>query len=187
MAAFTFEGLARSSKGELEAALRGGVAPDPSGLAGSEWRGWNTPWRMKLLGIQKFEKGFFRGDRGLEGYNVQVRQDGLDAPWVPKPSPERPKRWAFFVIEPADASRRYPNAALIDYGASSRNQRWSVTRLPRDFLVQPDASNPDLLLGKAYLAIGGLRIPSNFFVLERILGSAAWGPEISPLDSGHIG
>jgi hypothetical protein len=176
MLAFTFEGLARASTRELEAALRGGVAPDPSGLAGSEWRGWNTPWRMKLLGIRKFEKGFFQGERGVEGYNVQVRQNGRDGRWVPRPSPESPKRWAFFVVAPAEDSRRYPNAALIDYGASARNPRWSVTRLPRDFLVQPDASTPDLLLGKAYLGIGTVLVPSNFFVLERIHGAHAWSP-----------
>jgi hypothetical protein len=33
--------------------------------------------------------------------------------------------------------------------------------------VQVDKRNPDLFLGKAYGAIGPLRIPTNFFVLER--------------------
>ena len=32
--------------------------------------------------------------------------------------------------------------------------------------VYPD--DPDLLLGKAYLNILGLRIPTNYFVLERL-------------------
>jgi hypothetical protein len=169
-----FEQLARSSSRDLEAALRAGVAPDLSRLAGTEWRGWNTTWRTALLGIRKFGKGFFQGGRGLEGYNVRMRQDGLGAPWTPKSSPENPKRWAFYVIEPPDASRRYANAALIDYGKSRRNTRWSAPRLLRDFLVQPDPSNPDLFLGKAYLNIFGALVPSNFFVLERIPGAVGW-------------
>ena len=38
----------------------------------------------------------------------------------------------------------------------------------RDYLIQVDPSNPDLLLGKAYFAIGPARIGGlNYFILER--------------------
>ena len=37
----------------------------------------------------------------------------------------------------------------------------------RDYLVQVDPANPDLFLGKAYDALGPLRMPTNFFILER--------------------
>jgi hypothetical protein len=34
--------------------------------------------------------------------------------------------------------------------------------------VQPEAGNPDVLLGKAYYAVGPLRLPTaSFFILER--------------------
>jgi hypothetical protein len=45
----------------------------------------------------------------------------------------------------------------------------------RDYVVQPDPRNPDVLLGKAFLAIGPMRFYSNFFVLER-LRRGAWKP-----------
>jgi hypothetical protein len=57
---------------------------------------------------------------------------------------------------------------LLNYGASLRNPRRGVERLLRDYLVQPYAQNPDLLLGKAYFAFGSRRVFSNFFVIERL-------------------
>jgi len=45
----------------------------------------------------------------------------------------------------------------------------------RDYVVQPDPADPDLLLGKAYLALGPFRVPSNFFVIER-LRRTSWKP-----------
>ena len=41
--------------------------------------------------------------------------------------------------------------------------------------AKSDPRNPDILLGKAYFALGTLRIPSSFFILER-RSSAAWTP-----------
>ncbi len=37
----------------------------------------------------------------------------------------------------------------------------------RDYVVQPDAHDPNVMLGKAYIALGPLRLYSNFFVIER--------------------
>ena len=46
-------------------------------------------------------------------------------------------------------------------------ERW-VEALPvLEYLVQQSPDDPDLLLGKAYAAIGPIRIPLNFFVLKR--------------------
>ncbi|MDP9341298.1 MAG: hypothetical protein M3Q23_04120 [Actinomycetota bacterium] len=187
MADVTFEGLARSSIRELEPVLREGAAPDAASLTGSEWRGFNVGLKMRLLGAQKFRKGFFAGPDGIEGYNTPVRQGGKGGPggrgvpggpWTPKPSPERPKRFGFFLVKPvAPGGRdsRYPKALLLDYGASPRNPPRSPTRPIRDYLVQPDPGNPDLMLGKGYMALGGLRLFPQFFVIER-LDDAAWTP-----------
>ena len=179
MAEVTFEGLARSSPAELESVLRRGAAPDVASLTGAEWRGFNVGLRMRLLASQKFVKGFFLGPEGAEGYNTPVRQNGLDGPWIAKPSPEHPRRFGFFVVlpvTPGGTDSRYPHALLLDYGASTRNPRRSPTRGIRDYLVQPHERNPDLMLGKGYLAVGGARLFPQFFVLERLPGAAAWTP-----------
>jgi len=56
---------------------------------------------------------------------------------------------------------------LLDYGRGG-NKPWDPTRGLRDYVVQVDPSNPDLFLGKAYYALGPLRVHSNFFILERL-------------------
>jgi hypothetical protein len=174
-----FRELALAPAAELERRLRGGRAPALGSLVGFEWRGFNTGWAPRLLGIQKFIKGFFQAEGRVEGYNITVAQNGLAAPWLPLPVPENPKRYAFYHVTAVDAAsvdNHYPAALLLDYGASARNADAPVlARRLRDYLVQPDSANAGLLLGKAYIALGALRLASNFFILER-LRSTAWKP-----------
>ena len=163
--------LARSSNAELEKMVGTSIGPAIESLVGFQWRGYNISWRIKVLGLQKFIKGFFREGEHVEGYNIPVRQNGLDAPWLAQPTPESPKRYAFYWVTRVyqeSLDNLYPQAILLDYGASRRNPTSGIERLLRDYVVQPDSDNPDLLLGKAYLAVGALRLPSNFFVLERL-------------------
>lgn len=177
-ASLRFRELARSDDKALERLFAASPGPALESLEGYEWRGYNTPWFASLLGIRKFIKGFFCGASGVEGYNIPARQNGLLAPWLHKPGPEAPKRFGFYTVRPVAPGSRdslYPEAVLLDYGASPRNPIWRVERVLRDYLVRPDPANPDLLLGKAYLALGP-RLPSNFFVLER-LRPAPWKPE----------
>lgn len=173
-----FRELAQSSNAQLETILRVSAGPALESLVGYEWRGCNTSWRLKLMGLQKFIKGFFRERETVEGYNIPVQQNGLDKPWLDKPSPDAPKRFAFYVVTPADpqtVDNLYPKAILLDYGSSHRNPASGIERLIRDYVVLPDPDNPNLLLGKAYLALGSLRLPSNFFVVERLRPSS-WRP-----------
>ena len=159
--------------GEL---LSSGRAPDPAALAGWEWRGWNQPAALALLGIRKFIKGFFSGSAGLEGYNRPVVQDGFDAEWRAKGEP-----FGFYRVAAARApDDRHPNSLLLDYGASRRNAVWKPERLLRDYLVQPDPAEPDVLLGRATLALGPARPATNFFLLER-LAAVKWLPLIALL------
>lgn len=167
--------LIRLTNAELEKIFKASRGPVPESLAGYEWRGTNAPWFTKLLGIQKFIKGFFRTAQGVEGYNIPVRQNGLDAPWL-LPDPGHPKRFGFFRVDRVDPGARdnfYPQALLLDYGASRRNAWYRVEKVLRDYVVCPDPKNPRLLLGKAYLALGPARVFSNFFVIER-LRPTAW-------------
>lgn len=178
MSAGRYERLAQTSEAELEALLRGGRLPDSRGLAGFEWRGYNTAPFTALLGIRKFIKGFFAGHQGIEGYNTPVRQNRLSEPWQRRPHPENPKRFGFYHVTRVRADGKdclYPNGLLLDYGASPRNPRLAPERVLRDYLVQPYADDPDLLLGKAYLAFGSWRVASNFFVLGR-LSPTSWLP-----------
>ena len=166
-----FRELAQSSDAQLEMILRASKGPALESLVGFEWRGCNTSWRLKALGLQKFIKGFFQEGERVEGYNIPVKQNGLDAPWLDQPTPESPKRFAFYCVTPVDRESRdnyYTDAILLDYGANTRNPAYGIERLIRDYLVQPDPANPNLMLGKAYLAVGTLRLPSNFFILERL-------------------
>lgn len=166
-----FEELAVSGDAALERLLAAGSAPDSKRLAGFEFRGFNTPPFTALLGIRKFIKGFFEGPQGLEGYNIPARQNGLEGEWRHKPDAERPKRFGFYRVYRVRAGSRdgrYPNALLLDYGASGRNFALAPERVLRDYLVQPFADDPDVLLGKAYLALGPLRVRSNFFILGRL-------------------
>ena len=170
--------LARSSHAQLEKILRTSKAPTLELLVDFEWRGCNTSWRLKAMGLQKFIKGFFQLGANVEGYNIPVQQNGLEAPWLDQPTPQSPKRFAFYRVTQVDKEsidNLYPEALLLDYGASHRNPNYGIERLIRDYLVQPNPDNPNLLLGKAYLALSSLRLPSNFFVLER-LRMSTWKP-----------
>ena len=78
-------------------------------------------------------------------------------------------------LDPRARDHLYPRAILLDYGASPRNPPGAVERRLRDYVVQPDPANPNLLLGKAYFAFGNCRLASNFFIIGR-LGPAEWKP-----------
>ena len=160
----TFAGLASCRGAELERLLRAGKAPDPSALCDTQWRGWNASPLTEALRIRKFIKGFF--GEPLEGCNIPARQDGWDAPWQAVG-----ERFGFYTAAPVVAGARdslYPDSLLLDYGASPRNAFYRVEKVLRDYVVAPDPGQPDLLLGKAYLAIGGLRVPAGYFILNRL-------------------
>ena len=103
------------------------------------------------------------------GYNIPVARNALDGRWHLKPSDSEPKRFGFFEVAPVDPTARdneYLHAVLLDYGKGG-NAKLDPTAGLRDYLVQVDANNPDLYLGKAYYAVGPARLATNFFILER--------------------
>ena len=162
--------LESTTHAELDTAFIRGVTPDVEGLVGWEFRGINHPAWASLVGIKKFIKGFFRKPDGrVVGYNCPVAQNVLDGRWYARPNDTAPKRFGFYTVEPVDATARdnaYLHALLLDYGKGG-NKPWDPTRNIRDYIVQVDPQNPDLLLGKAYMALGPLRVHTNYFILER--------------------
>ncbi len=83
--------LAGCSQRELEHRFVAGETPAIDSLTGFEYRGYNHPQLMALLGIRKFIKGFFTDGQGAPfGYNTPVRQNGLDGAWSALPDEDRP-------------------------------------------------------------------------------------------------
>lgn len=155
---------------ELERIFQRGALPDLDALVGWEFRGINhLPLNVlplaQIAGIKKFVKGFFRTDDGtVMGYNSPVKNNALDGRWH-----VASKRFGFYTVAPVDATakdNKYLHAVLLDYGKGG-NRALDPTGLLCDYVVQVDKHNPDLFLGKAYGALGPLRIPTNFFILER--------------------
>jgi len=177
-----YRALAGRPRSELERVLVRGEIPSVDALAGWEYGGWNHPPHMGVLGIRKFIKGFFRTeDDRCFGYNTPARQDGLDHDWTPRPSRDHPKRFGFYRVTPVDPEardNRYLHALLLDYSRGG-NPASDVSRVIRDFLVRVEPGSDELLLGKAYLALGPARLFSNFFLLER-LAPATDPPTVAP-------
>jgi hypothetical protein len=159
-----FRRLAGSSRKELEAVHRQGETPDVAALLGYEFRGFNHPWLMGLMGIRKFIKGFFPARGAAYGFNTPAQQNGIDGGWLAKPDDASPRRFGFYSVEPGHTTGRHPNAILLDY---SHGDSGPPTKLLRDYVVRVDAGSDELLLGKAYFAVGSARVPVGFFLLER--------------------
>lgn len=163
--------LAHSPASHLEELLRASASPDLDGIVGWDWAGFNTPATSALLGIRKFIKVFERGPEGVEGYNLRASGTSLEEPWVPRGNDRtRSKVGLYAVLPPLTHPGPYRRAALIDYGA--RPDQFWVARMIDDYLVQPDQSEDDVLLGKAYLCFGRARVPAGYFVLERLRPTA---------------
>jgi hypothetical protein len=155
-----FTDVATRPARDLDAVFAAGSPPDIDALVGHEYRGWSLPPALALLGIRKFIKAFDRaGDGRVVGCNTPVRQNGLNAGWHARPSDEQPKRYAFFLVEPADpaADGDRRQAALLDYGY-----------VIRDYLVRVEPGSDDLLLGKAYVVAARRPLWHSYFVLERL-------------------
>ena len=170
----SLEDLAQLADRELTRVFEAGTLPAPEKLAGWEFRGFNPPLFAKLAGIQKFKKGFFwkevGGARQLWGYNIPVLQGDPHAPWTNAHGETSPKRFGWYhvsEVDPAGKENKHPGSLLLDYGAGD-NPIWDGTGFIRDYVVQVDPDNDDLYLGRAYLAAGPLRLPTNYFLLQRL-------------------
>lgn len=172
---YTYLDLALAPDEVLERILRAGRSPDVRSLAGWEFKGFNALDLTAFLGFRKFKKGFYserppaHAAERIRGYNVKVRQNGIAEPWEPVLSGGRPVRHGFYDVYPVDPGEKdnlVPNALLINYDCG-RNPLYDPSRFLRDYLVQVYPDNPDLLLGKATIALGPWRPAVSYFILER--------------------
>jgi hypothetical protein len=162
--------LAGRSKAELASVFADGSPPDVAALTGFEYRGYNQPPVAALLGIRKFIKAFYLDRSGQPfGCNTPVSQNGLAAEWVARPSAERPRRYAFFTVEPPDpeaSDQLRRGAALLDYGRGG-NPAYHAARILRDYLVRVEPGSDELLIGKAYFVVAGTPLTHSYFLIER--------------------
>lgn len=170
MGQWSFHTLAEASMGTLRELLTTRPAPAIESIRGWEFRGWNVLpvygvplfWAM---GNMRFIKFF---DHEGEGGNFKVSRGGNRAPWRAVPSDARPLVQGYYTVcEPGTkaVATDYPQALFLDY---DREPNTLFTgRYLRDYLVQVDDDNPDLLLGSGILVLGPLR-SEGFFVLERL-------------------
>ena len=164
----TLQDLAKMSTKELEEVFKNGTLPDVEKLVGYEFMGYNVPFVAKLLGIKKFQKGFYRHGKEIWGYNIPQYQNSIDEPWRCKPVDHNPHRFGFFSVKNvADTQESIEaNSLILDYG-DGKNMPWEGSML-RDFVKQVDPDNDDLYLGKAYMAFGSLRVMPNIFIIQRL-------------------
>ncbi len=154
--------LAALTKRELEQVFAAGSPPETAAITGFEFLGFNHPRAAAMLGIRKFIKVFYLDESGRPfGCNTPVVQNGLGAEWIHRPSADSPKRYAFFQVLAGEA-----DGLLLDYSRGG-NPPWEVSNILRDYLVRPDTGNDDLLLGKAFFVVAGMRLAHSYFIIER--------------------
>jgi hypothetical protein len=170
---FDHQALCLATDAELEQVMRRGAPPDLQSLSGWEFRGFNTIVIADLLGIRKFKKGFYRetpsGYDVIQGYNVKIKQNPFGQPWIDVMKGADSFKFGWYNVarvRMTEPDYKYPNAVLINYDCS-KNFALDPTRQLRDYLVQVYPDNPDLYLGKAYVALGPLRVFVSYFILER--------------------
>lgn len=169
---YTFAAITAQKRAVHEELFRRGTLPDMNAIAGWQYQGWNLSLTALLMGIRRFTKGLQSNTSApgapaeLSGYNLWIRQQGgPTATWVPS----APHRHGFYKVGPAAQSatdHKHPHALLLDYGRGG-NPWYQPAQVLRDYIVQVYPDDPTLLIGKAYVALGGARIFGGNFVMRR--------------------
>lgn len=162
--------LCRCSRAELARVLRTGHPIDATALADSEYRGTSLglpPFADRLL-WKRFRKAFRRdpASGALVGWNVRTEQDVACTPRR-RANGEAVTFGHFAVIEaPTGTPGLGAHGLLLDYGKAG--SVLDPLRTLRDPLVAVHAGSIELLLGRTYLALGPLTLPTpSYFILER--------------------
>jgi hypothetical protein len=157
----------------LRRMLEAGHPIDPRALDDSEYRGLSLglPSPMVKLTWLTFRKTFHRDAAGaLRGWNVRMRQTGLDGPREPMLEDGEPRCFGHYEVR-AGSEYEMPIAArhglVIDYGRG-HNARLDPMRRARDPIVALEKGSVERLLGWTYLDLGVGQVGTpSYFLLER--------------------
>ena len=160
-------------RGGLARRMREGHPIDAHALDDQAYRGISLglPVWFESLAWKTFQKTFHRDPATghLRGWNVRVRQQGLDAPSVPMQRKGAPVTFGHYRVvscEGRDVPRGAGAGLLIDYGLGG-NTAMDPMRWLCDPLVALLPGSVRWLLGWSYLQIAGLRIGTpSYFLLE---------------------
>jgi hypothetical protein len=176
----TFAELTGYDNKRLEPFMKGHPAPAIADVLGFDFRGWNIAAATDVTGTRKFFKGFFGavGKPQAWGYNMPAVQDGKDKPWRVKTKQGQPVRYFFYGVLPGSALKDavYPATLVVDYRKWPDYFVLNPAGYVVDYLVYPDPANRDVIVGKSYAQMLGLRIFLGFFILERFGPSGYAGP-----------
>jgi hypothetical protein len=167
--------ILRMSARELHALLEAGHPIDPAALDDTEYRGislglWG--W-VEKLSWKTFMKTFHRDPETgrLRGWNVRMKQNGLEGPFEPMEDKGVPKTFGHYEVVACDAYRvpkGCEHGLLIHYGLGEKNASVDPVRRVRDPLVALEPGSAELLLGWSYVDTGiSLVSTPSYFLLER--------------------
>lgn len=157
----------------LRSQLAEGHPIDPRALDDSEYRGVSLglPRFVEALTWKKFKKVFHRDPLTglLRGWNVRLEQNMLDGPCVPRLRHGTAVTFGHYRVVDPKAYRMPANSAgglLIHYGLGN-NSLLDPMRFVLDAIVAVNPGDAKLLLGRLYVGVGPLRIPTpSYFTLE---------------------
>lgn len=162
--------LSSCSPAALARLLRAGHPIAAAALADSEYRGTSLglPRFADRLLWKRFRKAFRRdpASGALVGWNVRTEQDVACTPRR-RADGEVMTFGHFAVVEaPAGTPGLGAHGLLLDYGKAG--SALDPLRALRDPLVAVHPGSVELLLGRTYLALGPLTLPTpSYFILER--------------------
>jgi len=159
--------------GDLTDVVAAGHPINPTLLDDTEYQGISLglPAIVDKLAWKTFQKTFHRDPATgeLRGWNVRLRQSGLEGEIVPKLKRGAPFTWGHYRVV-ANAGRPSPkpwcDSLLIDYSVAA-NSRFGATYRMRDPLVALEAGSAGTLLGWSYVQLGHRQVSTPSFFLLR--------------------
>jgi hypothetical protein len=157
---WTWETLAPVDRATLERVFEAGVRPDPDLLDGRTYRGWNRGGVIGLV-AEKFRKTFYTEGGEHWGANLVVRQDrqAWRGAWEPKLNHGRPVAQGHYRVRPE------PRTLHLDYNVARNTGLEFPLRVIQDDIVLVNPGDYDLVLGKAHVQLGPIRVFVCFFQL----------------------
>ena len=166
--------LMNASTDDLARALASGFAIDPRSLDDTEYRGVSLglPEAIESLTWKTFRKVFHRDPitHALRGWNVRMKQNGIDGPSEPLEKDGAPITFGHFEVLPAQGypvPRGVERGLMLDYGLGNNHVLDPTGRL-RDPVVALNEGDNTVLLGWTYVDVAGQPVGTpSYFTLER--------------------